>query len=325
MRRNEFFLASLAVAGIGWRPSLAARARGDIVSTPGPLPRRPLGKTGEHLSVIGFGGNIIREQPQSEADRMVREAYEQGINYFDVAPLYGNAEELMGPPLEDFRKEIFLGCKTNQRFAEGSQMELERSLKRLHTDYFDLYQLHYITSHGDMEKIFGPGGAIETLDKAKRDGKVRFLGFSAHSEEAALYAMDHYDFDTVMFPVNYVCAFSGDFGPRVVQEAHRRGIGILALKPGARRLHQKGEQREGEFGKCWYRPFEEMDEISLSYRYTLSQPVTSALAPQFESLHKKAVEAGKNFKPLGEEELAMLKKDAATTKRVLFHHPTWNR
>ncbi len=146
MRRKEFFLASLAVAGIGWRPSSAARARGDIVSTPGPLPRRPLGRTGEHLSVIGFGGNIIKEEQPDEAARMVREAYEQGINYFDVAPLYGNAEELMGPPLEDFRREIFLSCKTNQRLAESSAMELERSLKRLRTDYFDLYQLHSVLS-----------------------------------------------------------------------------------------------------------------------------------------------------------------------------------
>ncbi|MBW7998057.1 MAG: aldo/keto reductase [Candidatus Glassbacteria bacterium] len=323
MRRKEFFLASLAVAGLGWRPSLAARARGDIVSTPGPLPRRPLGQTGENLSVIGFGGNIIKEEPPEEAARMVREAYEQGINYFDVAPLYGNAEELMGPPLEDFRRGIFLSCKTNQRLAEGSQMELERSLKRLRTDYFDLYQLHYITSRDDMNKIFGPGGAIETLDRAKQDGKVRFLGFSAHSEEAALYAMDHYDFDTVMFPINYICAFKGDFGPRIVQEAHRRGKGILALKPGARNLRERGEQREEEYRKCWYRPFKEMDEVNLSYRYTLSQPVTSALAPQVESLHIKAVEAGKQFRPLGEDELAMLRHEALGVERELFHHPAW--
>ncbi len=184
--------------------------------------------------------------------------------------------------------------------------------------------MHYITSRDDVEKIFGPGGAMETLDKAKRDGKVRFLGFSAHSEEAALYAMEHYDFDTVMFPVNYICAFKGDFGPRVVQEAHRQGKGILALKPGARRLRERGEQRQTEYKKCWYRSFTEMDELSLSYRYTLSQPVTSALAPQVESLHIKAVEAGKQFRPLGEDELAMLRQQAAVTERELFHHPNWD-
>lgn len=323
MRRKEFFLASLAVAGLGVRPSRAARARGDIVSTPGPLPRRPLGRTGEYLSVIGFGGNIIKDEPQQEASRMVREAYEQGINYFDVAPRYGNAEELMGPPLEDFRREIFLSCKTDQRLAEGSQMELERSLKRLRTDYFDLYQLHYITSRDQVEKIFGPGGAMETLDRARQKGMVRFLGFSAHSEEAAMYAMDHYDFDTVMFPINYICAFKGDFGPRLVQEAHRRGKGILALKPGARNLFARGQQNTPEYSKCWYKPFVEMDAVKLSYRYTLSQPVTSALAPQLESLHRKAVEAGKTYRPLGDDELAMLQAEAKTVERELFHHPTW--
>ena len=320
MKRSDFLKLALA-AGLGLQPGLAlAEGEKKVKTTPGPLPRRPLGSTGEHLSIIGFGGNIAKGEDQQGASRMIREAYEQGINLFDVAPKYGNAEDVMGEPLEPFRKEIFLSCKTAERDAVGSQRELETSLKKLRTDYFDLYQLHYITSKEDIETAFGPGGAMETLVRAKEKGMARFLGFSAHTVEAAFAAMERFDFDTIMFPINYVCAFNGNFGPQVVEKAHEKGMGILAIKPGARSPRQRGEERT--YRKCWYRPFKTIEEISASYSYTLSFPVTSALPPQEESLYKMAVEAAKFFIPLSDSDREALKA-AAADERTLFSHPAW--
>ena len=320
MKRSDFFKMALA-AGVGLRPGLAlAGPEKKVKTTPGPLPRRPLGSTGEHLSIIGFGGNIIKGEGQPSASRMIREAYEQEINFFDVAPQYGDAEDLMGAPLEPFRKEIFLSCKTAERDAAGSQEELETSLKKLRTDYFDLYQLHHIMSKRDIDTAFGPGGAMETLVRAKEKGMVRFLGFSAHTVEAAFAAMERFDFDTIMFPINYISAFRGNFGPQVIEKAHEKGMGILAIKPGARCPRQRGEERT--YRKCWYRPFKTIEEISASYSYTLSFPVTSALAPQEEALHKMAVEVAKSFIPLGDSDREALKA-AAADERTLFSHPTW--
>ena len=170
MKRSDFLKLTLAAAAGLPRKLAFAGAERTVKTTPGPLPRRPLGNTGEHLSIIGFGGNIAKGEDQQGASRMIRQAYEQGVNYFDVAPAYGNAEDVMGEPLEPFRKENFLSCKTAERDAAGSQRELETSLKKLRTDYFDLYQLHYITSKEDIETAFGPGGAMEPLVRAREKG-----------------------------------------------------------------------------------------------------------------------------------------------------------
>ena len=137
------------------------------------IPKRLLGKTGEHLSIIGFGGILVSGVEQSEADAIVREAIERGINYFDVAPTYGDAEEHLGPALEEFRKDVFLACKTTERQKEGAWSELHESLRKLRTDHFDLYQLHGMTTKEDLEQVFAPGGAIETFIKAREQGLTR--------------------------------------------------------------------------------------------------------------------------------------------------------
>ena len=241
------------------------------------FPKRTLGKTGEQLSIIGFGGIMVNAQEQSFANDLVAQAFDQGINYYDVAPTYGNAEENLGPALEPYRKKCFLACKTAERKADKAEAELHRSLKHLRTDFFDLYQLHALSSIDDVETAFGPGGAMEVFIKARKDGKVRFLGFSAHSEEAALLAMDKFDFDTVLYPINYVCWFQGKFGPGVVKTAKEKGMGILALKGLAHTLIPEGKDKPYE--RLWYIPIEENEIQDLSLRFTLSQGVTAAIPP----------------------------------------------
>ena len=145
------------------------------------MEKRGLGKTGESLSMVGFGGVVVMNEEPSFASRVVAQAVERGINYFDVAPTYGNAEERLGPALEPYRKDVFLACKTEKRTAEEASEALHRSLELLRTDHLDLYQLHAVTKMEEVEQILGPGGALETFVKAREQGLVRYLGFSAHS------------------------------------------------------------------------------------------------------------------------------------------------
>jgi aryl-alcohol dehydrogenase-like predicted oxidoreductase len=169
------------------------------------LRKRSFGKTGRELSIVGFDGIVVMNESPSSARHIVDEAIDRGINYFDVAPGYGNAEERLGPALEPYRDSVFLACKTGKRTKDESAQELDQSLKRLRTDFFDLYQLHGVTTLKEVDQIMSKGGAIETFIEARDQGVVKHIGFSAHSEEAAIDLLDRFNFDSVLFPLNWVC------------------------------------------------------------------------------------------------------------------------
>ena len=195
-----------------------------------PIPKRQYGRTTEELSMIGFGGMVVQDVTPRNASEYVTEAVDRGINYFDVAPFYGDAQKRLGPALKPYRQHCFLACKTLERDAAGSAKELEESLKLLQTDHFDLYQLHALTDVDEVEQAFGPGGAMETFLKAQKDGKIRYIGFSAHSEEAAHAALDRFNFDSILFPLSFPSWIKGKFGPSVYKRAKKAGKGILALE-----------------------------------------------------------------------------------------------
>ena len=264
---------------------------------------RPYGNTGIDLSVVGFGGTICRDEEQEKAAEIVAQAVDKGVNYFDVAPRYGTAQEILGPALEPHRKSVFLACKTGQRKAAEAQEDLEESLRLLRTDHFDLYQFHGVSKMEDVEAIFSPGGAMETFEKAQTDGRIRNIGFSAHSEEAALAMMDRYDFASILFPINWVVWNTGRFGPRVVETAHEKGLAILALKSLAKRLWREGEREtRPELKKVWYHPVESYEEAEMALRFTLSRPVTAAVSPGVVDYLWWAIEAAENFSPLSDKE-----------------------
>ncbi|MCC6445883.1 MAG: aldo/keto reductase [Armatimonadetes bacterium] len=309
--RREF-IKTAAAAGLA-----AALTVPEAESAKG-LPRRKLGKAGERLSIIGFGGIVVSGVEQPEADRLVREAVQKGVNYFDVAPTYGNAEERLGPALKPYRDKVFLACKTVKRDKEGAAQELAQSLERLKTDHVDLYQLHAITTLEDVEKALGPGGAIEAVTEARKRGQVRYIGFSAHSVEAALKAMNEFKFDTILFPFNYVCFFQGDFGPQVLKAAREKGMGCLALKAMARTHWPKGAKQD--YPKCWYQPVSEDADVALALRFTLSQPITAAVPPGDARLFEKAVAIAQRFKPITAEETRILQAKAEGVEPI-FHYP----
>ncbi|HPC77994.1 MAG TPA: aldo/keto reductase, partial [bacterium] len=204
------------------------------------MDKRPYGKTGEMLSIIGFGGIVTAELPQEEANSIVALAIDRGVNYFDVAPTYMDAEERLGIALKGKRNNIFLACKTGKRTKEEARKELENSLRLLNTDHFDLYQLHSMTTDEDFEVAMGPGGAMETFVKAKDEGLIRYIGFSAHSVEVALKLLDAFQFDSVLLPLNWVNYFNANFGPQVVEKAMAKGVARLALKAMAKTVIPEG-------------------------------------------------------------------------------------
>ncbi len=277
------------------------------------MQKRKLGRTGEELSIIGLGGIVVADIPQEAANRIVAEAVERGVNYFDVAPTYGNAQERLGPALEPYRKNVFLACKTAERDKESSTKELENSLKLLRTDHVDVYQLHGLSSMEDVEQAFGPNGAMETFLAAKKAGKARFLGFSAHSAECAEEALKRYDFDSVLFPFNFVCWHHG-FGPKTLELAKSKGAGRLALKAMAKTNWPEDGKRR--WGKCWYQPFDQHDEVELALRFTLSQEITAALPPGEPELFKMALAVAEKFHPLSIEEADQLRETAKSIKPI---------
>ncbi len=258
------------------------------------------------LSTIAFGGIVVVHMEQKDADNIVAESIDRGVNYFDVAPSYfeGEAEMKLGNALRAHRNKIFLACKTTVRDAAGARKELERSLERLHTDHFDLYQFHAVSSMKDVEQILAPGGAAETFSKARQEGKVRFLGMSAHSAEAAIALMDRYPLDSVLFPVNFVLYSQGHFGPQILAHAKEKGLARMALKAMAHTTWPKGAKRE--YDKCWYKPIDRPDLAEKAVRFTLSEDVTAAIPPGEEKLYRMALDIAAAFKPLNTAEREQL-------------------
>lgn len=282
------------------------------------LPRRPFGKTGIQLSVIGMGGIVVMNAEQEHSNRVVAEFVERGVNYFDVAPAYGDAEVKLGPALEPYRKDVFLACKTGKRTRDESAAELKQSLKTLRTDYFDLYQLHAVTETAkDIDSVFTKGGAMETFIEAKKSGQVRYLGFSAHSVEAAFAAMDRFDFDSILFPVNFATYFAGNFGPQIMEKAQSKGLARLALKALAFQRWPENHPDRKQYPKCWYQPLTDRHQAELALRFTLNQSVTAALPPGEESLFRLALDLASNLSPLTESELKELKA-LATPSNPIF-------
>jgi predicted aldo/keto reductase-like oxidoreductase len=299
--------------------SLALSLPFDVYSNKGAseIPKRLLGKTGEKLSIIGFGGIMLNDNPQEFANEFVARAYDAGINYFDISPEYGNAQEKLGLAFRSYRNKCFLACKTQKRDAIEAEKQLNESLKAFNTDHFDLYQLHALSSVNEVEKAFAPGGAMEVFTRAREQGKVRFLGFSAHNVEAAMLAMKKFNFDTILFPINFNCWDNGDFGPQVYDAAKSKGMGILALK--AMALTTLGEGEKQLYKNVWYRPIVDDEIARLALRYTLSKELTAAIPPGDAEFFWKAVEVARNFQPVSSAENEILAK-VATGLQPLFSH-----
>ena len=239
---------------------------------------RKLGNTGLEVSIFGFGGIVVTNVEQKEADKVVAEAIERGVNYFDVAPNYGDAQNRLGPALKPYRDQVVLACKTDKRTKEEAARELRESLEILETDHFDVYQLHGIDNPDEIETALGEGGAIEAFEEAKNEGLIDNIGFSCHSQPSALKLMESYDFDTVLFPINWCYWLNRGAGKKVLAKAKSKNMGTIAMKGLAHRKWKENEEKT--YPKTWYKPIFDNNELaSKALRFTLTRDVSVALSP----------------------------------------------
>jgi len=292
------------------------------------MKQRIFGKTGFKISAFAFGGIAVKDTPQSEADQIVAEAVDRGINYFDVAPSYGNAQNILGPAIKPYRSKIYLACKTEKRTKDKALADLENSFKLLKTDYFDVYQLHGVKPD-EVDTVLGPGGALETLVEAKRKGLVRNIGITTHFDEVALRLIKAWDFDTLLFPINWACWLKNGLGHAALKEAAAKNMGRVAIKALAYRAKDPNDPRDpaGRLGdgypKCWYRPiFDDPELAELALRFTLSQDLHTAVSPGDERMIRLGLSIMEKFggdpPPLNAQELEELQKKAQLVENTIF-------
>lgn len=279
----------------------------------------PLGKTGISASAVVFGGIINMNETQADADRYVAQAIDAGVNYFDVAPTYGDAEDRLGPALAPYRRDVSLACKTEDRTKEGAKKLMEQSLRKLRTDHFDVYQLHALTTDEDLDRAFGPNGVMETVLKAKRDGIIRNIGFSAHNEDVALRALSMFDFDTVLFPLNWALGIVRGWGDRISAAVEEKGIGLLGMKSLVRRQWREGEERP--YPKSWCQPVWGDEALSVAaMKYAVLKGADTLVPPgNYEHFQFMLAHADESFqKPMTDEEWAMLRREAKAAENELI-------
>jgi aryl-alcohol dehydrogenase-like predicted oxidoreductase len=268
------------------------------------MEKRRLGKTGQISSILTLGGFAFSRATQKESDLGIEMALKAGINRVDVSPVYGEAEARLGSWFGRHGNSFFLGCKTAERTKTGAWEGLKRSLETLKIDHFDLFQFHMVDNQSNLDAILGPGGALEAVLEAKKQGLVRFIGITGHHPHLHNKALQSFDFDTVMFPLNRVHAghFNGwnDWRP-LLNIARQKDVGVLAIKVVAKRLWEVQTQ-DGHKYNTWYEPFDDALEIEKCYRYTLSQDITSAVMPGELQLWPAIITAAERFAPITPKE-----------------------
>jgi len=231
-----------AAAGPPKKPLPGAPSEADIELPPGArVPRRKLGKTGVEVSAIGLGGfHIGLPKEDQTAIAIVRQAVDWGVTFMDNCWDYndGKSHDRMGRALADgYRQKVFLMTKIDGRTKQAAAEQIEQSLRSLRTDVIDLVQIHEVIRMNDAERSFGPGGAIEALVKARKAGKLRYIGFTGHKSPAIhLHMLETarahgFHFDTVQMPLNVMDAHYDSFEAKVLPVLVERGIGVLGMKP----------------------------------------------------------------------------------------------
>jgi aryl-alcohol dehydrogenase-like predicted oxidoreductase len=268
--------------------------------TEGHVPKKPLGKTGVQVSALGIGGyHLGSARDQSEANQIVSEALDAGVNFFDNCWDYhdGESEVRLGAALKGKRDQAFVMTKvcTHGRDKTVAMRQLEESLRRLQTDHIDLWQIHEVVYYNDPDLIFAPNGAAEALVQAKQQGKVRFVGFTGHKDPSIHLNMLGHDFpfDTVQMPLNCLDATFRSFEQQVLPEAARKGIAVLGMKSmgGSGEIITHGAATPSE---------------ALRYAMSLQVATTISGIDSLEVLHQN-LEIARNFQPMNPAEMKTLR------------------
>ncbi len=281
---------------------------------------RRFGSTG-HLSAVAIlGAAAFGDVEQSEADDVMEQVVRAGVNHIDVAPSYGDAELRLGPWLARERDRFFLGCKTTERSKHGAASELRRSLKRLQVDYFDLFQIHAITSLSELDEVTRPGGALEALIEAQKAGLIGFVGITGHGVESPavfIEALRRYDFDSVMFPVNSVQYANPRYRQRaeeLIRRCRTHDIGVMIIKSIAKAPWGQRHKTHS----TWYQPMNEIGQIQQAVDFVLSYDITGLCTAGDTRVLPLVLQACENFTPMTEREQETLIRTAAENYEPLF-------
>lgn len=265
------------------------------------MEKRRLGKTGHMSSIVALGGAAFWKVTQAEAEAAIELAVSHGINHIDVAPSYGQAETRLGPWLEKHHKGMFAACKTQERSKVRAWEELKRSLETLRVDYFDLYQFHGVNDLETLYVVLGTEGALEAVLEARQQGLVKYIGITGHRPFVHVEALNRFDFDTVLFPLNRVlAAHRDDFNDftTLLKVAKEKDVGTIAIKA----ITKRPWEGPMHAYQTWYEPFDEPAEIDKSLWYTLSQGVTTAPMSGDLRLWPMIIDAAERSRPLDARE-----------------------
>lgn len=291
---------------------------------------RQLGGTEQASTVLTFGAIALKRLEQEGADQMVEHVLEYGVNHFDVAPTYGDAELKLGPKLRQHRDEIFLGCKTQEREYEGARRELERSLTLLGVETIDLYQFHGLEHESELDTLTGDGGALDAFLEAQDDGLIDHIGLTSHGHPNLIIdAIDRIDdLETVMFPLNPVVVAKGDVAhdyAAVLERATEEGLGTLGIKAFARSSWPPIDElpaADRPFGN-WYRPVSTPRAIRERFDFAASQGLTSVVSAGDPKLVTMILDAAKRYEGMGEAAQQSLiegaRHDESPVPRQLHH------
>lgn len=273
---------------------------------------RKFGRTGHMSTIAIFGAAAFWEISQADADKVMEQVIEAGINHIDVAPSYGQAEIRIGPWMPRERNRFFLGCKTMERTKEGAWNEMQESLKRLQTESFDLYQCHAITTMEELDAVTMKGGALEAFEQARREGLTKYIGITGHgidSPKIYLEALRRFDFDTILFPLNFVQMGIPEFrknAEELIATCKAKDVGTMVIKtitkaPWGERPHT---------ATTWYEPFDQQAEIQKAVNFALSYEITGLCTAGDTRILPMVLEACKNFTRLQDSEMEeMIKSD----------------
>lgn len=273
---------------------------------------RPLGGTGHQATILGLGGEgILRTQGEdTKARAVIDAAFEAGIRYFESARAYAGSEDYLGQGLKGRRQEVFLTSKSHGRSYREAMAHLSITLKKLDTDYLDLWQIHDVRTEEDLEAITRPGGILEAFREAKEKGWTRFIGVTGHHHPEILRrALDLYDFDTVLLPVNPAEPHDRSFLP-LAAEAQERGLGVIGMKVLCRGLLPRMAEEPGKL------TFELV-------AYALSQPVSLVVIGGDTPGQVKALaHAAAHFTPMTKEEQQALEEAVEPfARRLMYYKP----
>ncbi len=244
------------------------------------MEKRRLGRLGREVSVLAYGGAALSAVPQDDADRSIQEALDAGIDYFDMAASYGDAELRLGPWTSRIRDRIFLATKTGERARDDAWAEINRSLERLQTDRLDLIQLHAVGDLADLDRATGAGVALEAAVRARDEGIAGAIGITGHGHGAPgthLEALRRFPFDTVLTPWNYILSqrpnYAADFWA-LAAEVRRQDAALLTIKAVSRR---NWPDEDNTRYATWYEPFDDQERISAAVAWTLSHEEITAI------------------------------------------------